>query len=241
MKLGALIIDDDQSSADLLSSYIERHPELYLIGIETDARQARESLLSGKLKADIVFMDIEMPHFKGTELTSIISKEMAVVLVSGHRHYGPEAFLLNVADYRLKPLFYEDFVQAVEKAKLKWSELNRFKFSKLNPVIAVPENSKTMKRRIAIEDINYIMAASNYSNIYLEKEKIMTYITLAKFEEMLPMPHFVRTQKSYLVNVSKIDRYNSTTVFLINGDEIPVSKSYRDNFEKTMRFIDFRN
>lgn len=241
MKFTALIIDDDQSGVDLLSSYIEKHPELQLIGTETDARKAREGLINKTLKADIVFMDVEMPHFKGTVLTSIISNEMAVVLISGHEQYGPEAFLLNVAFYALKPLFYDDFVLAVEKAKLKWAELNRFKFNKLNPIISVPENSKSMKQRIEVDQINYIMGAGNYSYIYTAERKIMTYLTLSRLEEMLPMPHFVRTQKSYLVNVSQIVRYNTTSVFLKNGDELPLGKNYRDNFDKTMRFTDYRD
>lgn len=228
MSWKCLIVDDESIARDLLEDYVNRIPELQLIGKCASALEASAYLKKGQV--DILLLDIQMSHLTGVEFLRALPKKPQTIFTTAYSKYAVESYELGVVDYLLKPIEFTRFYMAINKAtgifqeKSKDAEEDK---TSISGNLFVRSDKKDIK--IRIEDILTVHAQGAYSLIRtLDHQKIMTLQSLSKLEESLPL-NFFRANRSCIVNINHIEYLEGNTV-TIGKEKIMISKNKRDEF-----------
>lgn len=229
MNITCVIIDDEPLAAELLKSYAEKVPFLTLLGCYNSATEAIKTIR--EKKTDLIFLDIQMPELSGLEFARIISPDTRIVFTTAFNQYAIEGYRVNALDYLLKPISFEKFLEASNKA-LQW-------FEQQNKVLSMQQDrfifikSEYKLQKINFDNILYIEGVKDYVKFYLDdgSKNVLSLMNMKKVEEFLPAPEFMRIHRSYIVHmpkVSQIDRFR-----IVMGDEyLPISDSYKDLVQK---------
>ena len=220
MKLKCIITDDEPIARKGLQNYVERIDFLELVGVCEDAIQLNNQLKSQQ--ADLLFLDIEMPYMTGIELLNSQSNPPKVIITSAYAEYAIKGYDLEVSDYLLKPISFDRFLKAVNKA---YDQL----ISSQTPVVQDYLFVKTSLKleKIRFNDMRFIEGVENYVAIYTSDGKIITHTTLRTILQKLPPERFVQVHKSYLVNIDKIDSIEGNLLG-IGKNKIPLSRTYKE-------------
>lgn len=220
MKLKCIITDDEPIARKGLQSYVGRINFLELVGVCEDAIQLNNQLKSQQ--ADLLFLDIEMPYMTGIELLNSLSNPPKVIITSAYAEYAIKGYDLEVSDYLLKPISFDRFLKAVNKA---YDQL----ISSQTPVVQDYLFVKTSLKleKIRFNDMRFIEGVENYVAIYTSDGKIITHTTLRTILQKLPPERFVQVHKSYLVNIDKIDSIEGNLLG-IGKNKIPLSRTYKE-------------
>jgi len=235
-----ILIDDEAAALNA----IEKKLEIYCDGI--DILCACDSSKDG-LKAivdhkpDLIFLDIEMPWMNGFELLSCLGDNLDfhVVFVTAYDQYAIQAFKVKAIDYLLKPVDKDDLINCIQRVKSEMQRMDRESLSDLIEEMDTPMHLKKVMIHstegievLEMQGIIYCEAASNYTYIYTTQDrKIVVSKTLAEIEKILDPKSFIRSHKSYTVNLNQIQRYSSTDggeLVLKNGKNVPVSRRKKD-------------
>ena len=222
------VIDDEPLAAQLIAAYIEKIPFMELVGVYASAQDAIKPILDENI--DVVFLDINMPQLNGIEFAKIVPSRSRVIFTTAYDNYAIQGFKVNALDYLMKPISYEEFVGAANKA-LQWAELSRQASAQADNREYIIVKSEYKLIQIAVNDILYIEGLKDYVKIYLEKEQkcIMTLMSMKVLERHLPMSKFLRVHRSYIVNTSKIKVVERNRI-VFGSQYIPVSESYKQAF-----------
>ena len=228
MIITCAIIDDEPLAAGLLESYAKKTPYLNLVGTYNSAVQAMKDLRENPVQ--LLFLDIQMPELSGIEFAKILPRETRIIFTTAFPQYAIEGFRVNALDYLLKPISYNDFLKATDKA-LEWFNVaqrqdvyrrDRFMFVK----------SDYKLQRVCLDDILYIEGLKDYVRFYLKNdEKVMSLMSMKKLEEYLPKPEFLRPHRSFIVHMTEtplVERFK----IVFNGIQIPISDNYKDDVQK---------
>lgn len=220
MKLKCIITDDEPIARKGLQSYVERIDFLELVAVCEDAIQLNNQLKSQR--ADLLFLDIEMPYMTGIELLNSLSNPPKVIITSAYAEYAIKGYDLEVSDYLLKPISFDRFLKAVNKV---YDQL----ISSQTPVVQDYLFVKTSLKleKIRFNDMRFIEGVENYVAIYTSDGKIITHTTLRTILQKLPPERFVQVHKSYLVNIDKIDSIEGNLLG-IGKNKIPLSRTYKE-------------
>lgn len=218
-----LIVDDEPLARKGLKEFVSRNPTLLLLGEARSALEAREMLTEREI--DILFLDIEMPRVSGIELLESKVADPAIIITSAYNEYAVKGFELNVQDYLLKPFSYDRFCRAVEKAQGFLKNREPLHIKHVDPIVFI--RSEGILHKMEIKDLVYIEAMQNYMICHTEEGRIIAHITMKALEEQLPGDRFVRTHKSYLVNISKILRIEGNEAIVKNA-RIPISRIFKE-------------
>jgi DNA-binding LytR/AlgR family response regulator len=215
-------------AAGLLESYVEKTPFLHLIGSYGSALEAMKELRDNP--AQLLFLDIQMPELSGIEFAKILPKDTKIIFTTAFQQYAIEGYKVAALDYLMKPISYDDFLKASNKALDWFSITQRQQATAQDRFMFVKSDYKLI--RIALDDILYIEGLKDYVRIYLEDgTKIMSLMNMKKLEDYLPRPEFLRTHRSYIVHMTKaeqIDRFR-----IVFGEEyIPISDSYKEDVQQ---------
>ena len=233
MKLRAIIVEDEETSREILRNYLAKYcPKVELIGEAANVDDALLIIRNNEL--DLVFLDVEMPYGNAFDLLDKVGdRQFETVFVTAYNHYAIDALNAHASYYLLKPISIETLIEAVDyvsEIKTKENSLQHTVLkSKLKEVagkITIPmQNGFEV---LEIKDILYCQADDNYTNIFINKKKKLVSKTLKYFDEILSKNGFARVHKSYLVNVNAIIEYRKGkggSVVLSSGKEIMVSPS----------------
>ena len=228
MTINCAIIDDEPLAAGLLKSYAEKTPFLHLIGAYGRALEAMRELREHPVQ--LLFLDIQMPELSGIEFARILPPETKVIFTTAFQQYAIEGYKVSALDYLLKPVSYDDFLVAANKALDWFSVAQKQQTYAEDRFMFVKSDYKLV--RVALDDILYIEGLKDYVRIYLsDGQKIMSLMNMKKLEEYLPRPEFLRTHRSYIVHMTKaaqVDRFR-----IVFGDQyIPISDSYKDDVQQ---------
>ena len=224
MSLRCIAIDDEPLALDLVKEYVSRIPGLQLLRTFDDAISGGEYLRQHPV--DLLFIDINMPDINGLELVRSLERRPMVIFTTAHRKFAVEGFELDAIDYLLKPLNFERFSKAVNKA-MEYHEYKK------KPVEAPAETlfvySEYRMLKIMLDEIEYIESLEDYIKIHLINVKpVMTLMTLKGVLEKLPSKKFKRIHRGYIVAMDKVKSVLNRKVTLASGSELPVSDSYLD-------------
>ncbi|MGY3212016.1 LytR/AlgR family response regulator transcription factor [Mucilaginibacter sp. HD30] len=221
--LKVLIVDDEPLARQQLEAYVSRLPYLKLAATARNPIAARAILDSTPV--DLILLDIEMPQMSGLEFLKTGAVAQQVILVTAFPEYAIEGFELAVTDYLLKPVTFERFAKACERALANVSGEAAVSLLKQQPGYLYVRCDQRLQK-IRIDDILFIEALANYVQIILSDQKYVVYSSLKGLETQLPAALFVRTHKSYLVAINHIDSVGSQEV-RINAHYVPLSRSRR--------------
>ena len=247
MKLSCIIVEDEPMARNLLTQYIDKISALQLLGAFGNPLAALDFLRENE--PDVLFLDVQMPEITGIALLKILKKQPVVILTTAYSQYAIEGYELDVTDYLLKPITFERFLKAVEKATQRITanraiqnhtnpEKNLTKEVATNPTndfLFVKDGTKLVKVRL--KDIMFIEGLKDYVKIHTPKGKITTLQRLKTLETQLPTNHFMRIHHSYIIAIEWIEVIQRDKVE-IGNQLIPISDTYRKAFKS---FIDNRH
>lgn len=251
MKVTVVIIEDEIPGRQLLKEYIQQLPELELVGECADGLEGFKAIASKK--PDLIFLDIQMPRISGLEMLELIDEENmpAVIFSTAYDEYAIRAFELNALDYLLKPISFERFRQAVDRAIDKM-RANTAGNAPIQAVAARSLAEMNFPDRIVVRsgngiqvipdtDIHCIEANDDYVIICTENEEFIKKKTLAYYEDTLDPSVFARVHRSCIVNIQSIQRIepyskDAFVAILKDGRKIPVSKQGYARLRKAFDF-----
>lgn len=224
MSLTCVAIDDEPLALELVRSYVERMPEVQLLGTFEDAISGIEFLT--RKHPDLIFLDINMPDISGIELAKALKDKPMIIFTTAHKQFAFDGFELEAVDYLLKPLDFERFSKAVYKAiDLKGYRTNTYSTQE-DPVIYVHSEYRMIK--IVLKNIEYIESMEDYIKIHLKDDKpVLTLMSLKKVLELLPDQQFKRIHRSYIIPVSRIRSVQNKKVQL-SHTVLPIGDSYME-------------
>ena len=219
MKHRCLIVDDEPLAIEIIESYLGKIGGFEVAGRCSDAGSALAALKSGPV--DLMFLDIEMPGVKGTELLRALSDPPAVIFTTAHREFALEGYDLNVLDYLLKPVSLERFMKAVDRYLSS-------RAGKAGGVAGAFVNVRSDRKtvRLPVEEILYIEGMKDYINIVTTGGEVSTNMTLQSILGDLPPGRFIRIHRSYIVAAGRVTAFDSETVEL-GKKQLPVGRHYR--------------
>jgi len=217
MKYFCLIIDDEPLARQGLEKYAKEIEFLNIEGICKNAMQANTILQ--KQTIDLLFLDIEMPLLSGIDFLKTTANAPAVIFTTAYPQYALDGYQFDVIDYLLKPISFERFLQAANKA-LRLLSTNKEGTPKEAAYIFVKTDKQLVK--LMIEEILYVEGMQNYIIFHTAKEKIMALVPLKNIFELLSNTAFIQVHKSFIVAKNKVDMIVGNQVS-INGKLLPIS------------------
>ena len=240
MQISCIIVDDEPLSLDLLEGYVEKTPFLELAGRCNSALEAMRIMNSTKI--DLVFLDIHMPDLNGLEFSRTIKDETRIIFITAYEKYAISGYKVEALDYLIKPVNYEEFLTAANKAK-KWFELISPKSTEAsnNQTDSIYIRSEHKILHVNLSDILYIEGLKDYVKIYCaseEQKPIMSLMSLKSIEEQLSSSNFMRVHRSYIVNLAKIKTIERDRI-IFGNTYIPISEKYKNDFQNYLskRFL----
>ena len=220
-KLKCIIVDDEPIGREALARYVEQIDFLSLIGSCKNALEANNQLKEHEI--DLIFLDIQMPMMSGLDWLSTLSKTPLIIFTTAHPQYAIESYQFDAVDYLLKPISFQRFLQAANKAQRFFSNLERTS-PEDEDYIFVKTDQQLVKVQVA--DIVFIESMQNYILFHTASEKIMTLVPLKQALEMLPSDQFLQVHKSYVVAKDKVEAVEGNQL-LLGGQKVPVSVRLR--------------
>ncbi|CAN5162352.1 LytTR family DNA-binding domain-containing protein [soil metagenome] len=235
-KLTCYIIDDEHLAQEILEEYVAKVSFLELKGSFASPLEAAAQM--DEDKPDLLFLDINMPDLDGLSFISMLNPKPMIILTTAYDEFALKAFDLEVKDYLLKPISFERFYKGVlrlyQESPQQQAEIKETKVTPKNEQEYIFLKVGYRIQKIAFRDILFIEGMKDYLRIHTSKEKIMTLLTFAKLEELLPDKKFARVHRSFMVAIEKIDHIEKNRI-RIADQIIPISNTYADHFFKFLR------
>jgi DNA-binding LytR/AlgR family response regulator len=222
-----VIIDDEPLARKGLKEYIGDTPFLSLEAEYDSPLLAMQRLK--ELSAELLFLDIQMPKITGLEFLKTLPQAPPVIFTTAYPQYALDGFELNALDYLVKPISFERFLKAAQKAK-EYYELRHLTekeaaASAQQDFFFVKVDNKLVK--LFFDDVLFVEALQNYVAIYTRQKKYITYLTFKSIEEYLPVTEFIKTHKSYIVSAARIDNIDGNEI-RIGDHHIPISRTHKE-------------
>ena len=227
-KVTCMIVDDEPMAREIISSFVGKIHNLELVVTCKNVSEAFSVLQKESIQ--LIFLDINMPEISGLSLAKSIQHKSQIIFTTAYREYAIEGFDLQAVDYLLKPISFDRFLKAVQK----YFDLHASKEIIKQEIVSEAKETSIFVRsdrkmvKVRFKEINYIESLSDYVKIFTDKETIITRETISNIESKLPSNEFLRTHRSYIVSMPKIDSF--TNEFLeLDKKAIPISRSYKEN------------
>ncbi len=209
----AIIVEDQAPAQRILKKYLSDFEKIELVGIFSSTTGLKEVLESDSI--DLIFLDIHLPQQSGIDFLRGLEKVPSVIITSAFTEYAIEGFELDVVDYLVKPFSYDRFVKSVDRV-LEKNELVFFKSG--YDILSVKLN-----------EIRFITSDLDYTEIHTSDKKLLSKKTLSNWEEDLDK-NFIRVHKSYIVNLSHVNKVSGNEIELNSGESIPIGRAFKDEF-----------
>lgn len=236
MKLKCIIVDDEFLARQLLEGYAKKVPYLEVAALCESALEATDVLQTNKI--DLIFLDVNMPELNGINFIKSLKHKPEIIITTAYSEHALEGYQLDVIEYLLKPIYFERFIQAVNKAKdlieLK-AKAQQASKTGTETITGLEGDSFFIKTgpqkitRINLGDILYIESLHEYIRIHLSKESFTIYHSLKSLLDILPSEQFIQIHRSFIVNFTRITMVEGNTVKL-GSIELNVGKNFRDDF-----------
>lgn len=226
MKLKCLIVDDSSIQRMIVSKLVSNHLNLSLVGEFSNAVEAKNFMSYNEI--DLLFLDVEMPIVNGFDFLDGLKSLPQVIFITSKSDYALKAFEYDATDYLQKPITNSRFEIAVKRAITQESILKN-KTEDVGDFIYI--KSKLKKLKIYVPKIKWIEAFGDYVKVVTDSETHLVLSTMKAIEEDLNSKRFLRIHKSYIVNVDRIDRFNSKFAE-IGESKIPLSRNKKDDLRK---------
>ena len=222
--INCIAIDDEPKALDVIERYCQKIDSICLKATFREPVNAIEFL--NQEKVDLIFLDINMPDINGMQLIATLTINPMVIFTTAYGNHAVESYNLNAIDYLLKPITFERFLAAVNKAQgLFLIKNNETAKSETAETVFIKSGPQTYQ--VKISDILYFEKDGNYITVYLKDKKILIRENMTDIFSIVPQDQFVRVHKSFVVAVKHITMIEVHQL-TINGDKIPIGSTYRE-------------
>ncbi|MGY6547233.1 LytR/AlgR family response regulator transcription factor [Arthrospiribacter ruber] len=225
MLINAIAIDDELPAIGIIKSYVDKVPFIRLVDSFTDPKEGLEYIYSHQ--PDLVFLDINMPGMKGTELAKIIQPfGKSFIFTTAYSEFALQGYELQALDYLLKPFSFERFLTSLNRA---YQEIVRKKGEETS--VFFKDSYDWI--RVNLSELKYVKSDGNLLFIHTKTGNLSTRMTMQELIAILPSDTFMRIHKSWLVNLNAIEKLEKHQVW-IEGDAVPLANNYREMVEKRL-------
>ncbi len=231
--MNCIIIDDEPLAREGMNILVSKMPQLQLMGCFSNPLDAVTLLQQNTI--DLIFLDINMPDISGLEFVNTLVKSPMIIFATAYPQYALDSYELDTVDYLVKPIRFERFVKAVNKAQNHYDLLqkdgDKSEIEQINDdFIFIKADRKYFK--LSFKDILYIEGLKDYVIIHTATQKVVTAVNLKTIFDQLPVTLFYRISKSYIINTTHIVSCDNFTVYL-DKIELPIGQNFKDDFFKT--------
>jgi len=242
MKYKVLIVDDEEPARDLMVSYARKMDELEIVAVLSNALDAKRMISNNEI--DILLTDIQMDDLTGLDLVKMLKHSPVTIFTTAYSEYALEGYALDIIDYLVKPISFQRFCKAIDKA----IELIRYSRSDKSQIQAEEDIQSTSNQaseyffvktnrklvKVNYDDILFVQSFGEYVKIYTEDDVIMALQTTNFMEELLPEDDFFRVHRSHIININQITEIEGNHV-VIGNNKLPISKRMRESFMAAIR------
>lgn len=245
------ILDDEPPAHVILTKYISRIPYLKLVGQGYDPFEALDEVQ--QLKPSLLFLDVEMPYMSGVDFLKVLPKpHPIIIMVTASPQFAAETYNFDsVAHYILKPIGFDKFLEAVQRAVRRLGvdaepttvaqnnptqpEPNSWSMDPAEPIpyFFIKEDKKLV--RVAPDDIVFVEGMKDYLKIHLKSRVLITHMTMSKLEELLPAIAFLRINRSYIVNRQAIREIVGNQIITVDNSQLTIGITYRDRVMEELK------
>ncbi len=233
--LRCIVVDDEPLAVKMLEGFVERTPFLELEASFNDPVEALSAIKTRK--PELAFLDIQMPDLDGMELSRMVPQETRIIFTTAFKQYAFESYEVSALDFLLKPIRYQKFLEAAEKAR-EW-------FALKEAAESAPAQEKSTAfikvdgalRKVELADILYVEGMKDYVMFHLASVRgpLVTHMTMKAAEEMLPAGQFMRIHRSFIVALPHITSFSPTGDLKVGDALLHVSDAYRPAFDAYLK------
>lgn len=223
-----IIIDDEQPAINILTNFVQKVPFLQLELATNDAFEGLQLLNSEAI--DLLLLDIEMPDITGIELLKSLRKKPQVIFTTAYEKYALDGYELDVVDYLVKPIRFERFLKAVNKAQ-QLQQITSAQAAPPSEGLIIKVNYKNIK--LSYSELCYFEGLKDYIKVYTHDNMYLTRLNLKAIQSKLPSDQFIRVHRSYIVAQDKITSFQKGQLFL-GKTAIPIGISYQEELQRRL-------
>jgi len=237
MKYKVLIVDDEEPARDLLVNYVNKIEDLETVAALSNALDAKKMINTNDI--DILLSDIQMDDLTGLDLVKSLKYAPVTIFTTAYSEYALEGYDLDIIDYLVKPISFQRFCKAIDKAieLIQYSLVSKSQFSNRESKPSIAEQTsdyffvKTNRKLVKVNhaDILFIQSFGEYVKLYTNDDVILALQTTNFMENLLPSRSFVRIHRSYIVNINQITAIEGNQVIL-EQHKLPISKRMKEAF-----------
>ena len=232
--LRCFVVDDEPLAVKMLENFIARTPFLELSASFTDPVLALSEIRTQA--PQLVFLDIQMPDLSGMELSRMVPSGTRIIFTTAFKQYAFESYEVSALDFLLKPIRYQKFLEAAEKAR-EWFAMKEAAAAKPEEMTAAFFKVDGALRKVELADILFVEGMKDYVmvNLASQKQPLVTHLTMKAMEEMLPSGRFMRIHRSFIVALDKVDSVSATGDVKVGERLLHVSDAYRVVFDTYLK------
>ena len=233
MKLNCIIVDDEPLARKVIEQYIEAVPSLRL---EAECNTALEALAYlHDHRIDLIFLDIKMPGITGMDMLKTLTNPPLIIITTAYSEYAVEGYEYSVIDYLMKPIPFNRFLKAVNKALDQLNKISISEELKTEPKESyiLVKADKSM-HKLSYTEIKYFEGYGNFIKVFTDKKKLLITETLSNMEQKLPSSLFIRVHKSFIVPIMRIREISGNTLRL-DDQEIPIGRFFKKGLEEKIK------
>ena len=232
--LRCFVVDDEPLAVKMLENFIDRTPFLERSASFTDPVLALSEIRTQA--PQLVFLDIQMPDLSGMELSRMVPPDTRIIFTTAFKQYAFESYEVSALDFLLKPIRYQKFLEAAEKAR-EWFAMKEAAAAKPEEMTAAFFKVDGSLRKVELADILFVEGMKDYVMVYLasQKQPLVTHLTMKAMEEMLPAGRFMCIHRSFIVALDKVDSVSATGDVKVGERLLHVSDAYRVVFDTYLK------
>ena len=253
-----VVADDEPLAVSRLVGGLSRMADIEVVGSAQDGKGALELIRTAA--PDIAFLDIKMPSLSGLDIAGALrgSAAPAIIFVTAFGRFAIKAFELAAVDYLLKPVDFARVREAIDRAMVRRRAMHaeqRAQELKLLLDAVRDESLQNLEQaqsapavfvrdrdghaRVALASIEMLQADKDYVHIHTREQKYIVREPLHSFLEQLKSPEFVRVHRSYVVNISFVERVSRRLggppdIVMTSGATVPVGRNYADSVRRLL-------
>jgi two-component system, LytTR family, response regulator len=228
MKLNCVVVDDSSIQRMIITKLVNNHQSLNLVGDFSNAIEAKSCMSIHSV--DLIFLDIEMPIINGFDFLDGLKQKPQIIFITSKADYAVKAFDYDATDYLQKPISVDRFDSSVKRA-IELHKLRNEVTEEEGDYIFIKSNLKKLK--VFTSKIKWIEAYGDYVKVVTDEDSNLVLSTMKSFENDLSKDRFLRVHKSFIVNIDKIERFNSKFAE-IGVTKIPLSRNKKDDLKKAL-------
>ncbi len=230
-KVSCIIVDDEPTAREIIADHLSKIDQIEVITTCSNALEAFNCINNQEI--DLIFLDINMPEISGISFAKSINKEIKIIFTTAYREYAIEGFDLHAVDYLLKPISFDRLLNAINNYFEVYHKTENIAIIEPQPNDFIFVRSDRRMKKIDFSEIMYVESYSDYVKIYCETITVITRETISTIESKLPQQQFMRTHRSYIISIQKIDSFSNEEIIL-NNKSIPISRNYKSEVLKRL-------